>query len=57
MLAEISACMKSNKDMLARLEARIETNREKDREDAKEMREDIKSSQAEMRPKICAMQS
>jgi hypothetical protein len=33
MLAEMSACMKSNQDLLERLEARIETNREKHRED------------------------
>jgi hypothetical protein len=30
MLVEMSASMKSNQDLLARLESRIETNREKD---------------------------
>jgi hypothetical protein len=39
----------SNQYLLAMLEARIETNRGKDREDLKEMREEIKSGQAEMR--------
>jgi hypothetical protein len=39
------------------LEARIETNRKKDREDLKEMREEIKSGQAEMRSTVCAMRS
>jgi hypothetical protein len=47
--ASMSASMKSNQDLLARLEARIETNRGKDGEDLKEMREEIKSDQAEMR--------
>jgi hypothetical protein len=45
----MSASMKSNQDWLARLEARIEINREKDREDLKEMRAEIKSGKAEMR--------
>jgi hypothetical protein len=64
MLTEISAhmkshqkMMKSNQDLLARLEARIETNREKDQEDLKEMWEEIKSGQAEMRSIVCAMRS
>jgi hypothetical protein len=43
--------------LLARLEARIETNRGKDREDLKEMREEIKSGHAEMRSTVCAMRS
>jgi acetyl/propionyl-CoA carboxylase alpha subunit len=57
MLAEISASMKSNEYLLARLEARMEINMEKDREDLKEMREEIKSVQAEMRSTVCAMRS
>jgi hypothetical protein len=57
MLAERNASVKSNQVLLARLEARIETNREEDREDLKEMREEIKSGQAEMRSTVCAMQS
>jgi hypothetical protein len=47
-----STSMRSNQDLLSRLEARIETNREKDQEDLKEMREEIKSGQAEMRSTI-----
>jgi hypothetical protein len=43
MPAKISASMKSNQDLLARLEARIETNREKDREDLKGMTEEMKA--------------
>jgi hypothetical protein len=57
MLAEISASMKSNEYLLARLEARIKTNKEKDREDLKELREEIKSGQAEMRSTVSAMRS
>jgi hypothetical protein len=57
MLVEIRARMKSNEDLLARLKARIETNREKDREDLKEMKEQNKSGQAEMRSTICAFRS
>jgi hypothetical protein len=41
-LAEISASMKSNEELLARLEASIENKRGKDREVVKEMREGIK---------------
>jgi hypothetical protein len=39
--------MKSNQDLLIRLEARIETSKEKDRENLKEMKEEIKTGQAE----------
>jgi DNA replication protein DnaD len=55
--ASMSARMKSNLDLMARLEARIETNRENDREDLKEMREEIKSGQAEMRSTVCVIRS
>jgi dihydroxyacetone kinase-like predicted kinase len=49
------ARMEANKDdFLARLEARIETNKEKDREDLKKMWEEIISGQAEMRFTTCA---
>jgi hypothetical protein len=48
--------MKSNQDLLARFEARFETGREKCREDLKEMREEIKSGQAEMKSTVCVMQ-
>jgi hypothetical protein len=41
MLAEMSGSVKSNQDLLPRLEARIKTSREKDREDLKEMQEEI----------------
>jgi GH24 family phage-related lysozyme (muramidase) len=40
---------------MVRLEAKIETNREKDREHLKEMRKEIISGQAEMRFTLCAM--
>jgi hypothetical protein len=43
--------------LLARLEARIETNRGKHREDLKEMREEFKSGQTEMIFTVCAMRS
>jgi hypothetical protein len=56
MLAEMSTSMKSNQDLLARLEVKIDANRTKtdntqERMDVnlKEMREEIKSGQAEMR--------
>jgi valyl-tRNA synthetase len=49
--------MEANQDFLARLEATIETNKEKDREELKEMWEEIKSVQAEMRFTICAFRS
>jgi flagellar motor switch protein FliM len=49
--------MKSNEDLLAKLEARIGINREKDREDLEEMREEIKSGEAEMRSTICPFRS
>jgi hypothetical protein len=49
--------MKSNQDLLARLEARIKTNGGRDREDLKEMREEIKFCLAEMRSTVCAMWS
>jgi hypothetical protein len=74
--ASISVSMKSNQHLVARLEARIEIDREKDREDLKgmkeetnakadgkqekmlaKMRENIKSSQAEIRSTVCAMRS
>jgi hypothetical protein len=42
--ASMSASMKSNQDLLARLEARIETIREKDREDLKGMMEEMKAN-------------
>jgi hypothetical protein len=41
MLPEMSASMKSNQDLLARLETRIETNRGKDREALKGMMEEM----------------
>jgi hypothetical protein len=50
-----AASMKSNQDLLARLGARFETGREKYREDLKEMRDEIKSGQAEMKSTVCAM--
>jgi hypothetical protein len=46
--------MAANQDFLAKLEARIETNKEKD---LKEMWEEIKSVQAEMRFTICALRT
>jgi hypothetical protein len=49
--------MQSNQDILARLEAIIENNKEKDREDLKKMWEKIKSGKAEMRFTICAFRS
>jgi esterase/lipase len=74
--ASISVSMKSNQDLVARLEARIEIDREKDQEDLKgmmeetnakadgkqeemlaKMRENIKSSQAEIRSTVCAIRS
>jgi signal transduction histidine kinase len=51
----MSVSMKSNEDLLARLEARFETGREKYREDLKELREEIKCGQAEMKSTVCAM--
>jgi hypothetical protein len=53
----MSVSMKSNQDLLARLEARFETGREKYWEDLKEMREETKSGQAEMRSTVYAMWS
>jgi hypothetical protein len=53
----MSASIKSSQDLLARLEARIKTNREKDQEDLKEMGEEIKFCLAEMRSTVCAMWS
>jgi signal transduction histidine kinase len=47
----------NQEDLMARLEARSETNRKKYQEDLKEMREEIKSGQVEMRATICAFQS
>jgi DNA repair exonuclease SbcCD ATPase subunit len=59
LLVEISACMKSNKDLLARLEARIETNKGKNREDLKgmmaEMNAKMDGNQAEMKSTVYAM--
>jgi hypothetical protein len=56
-LAQISTSMKFNEDIARRLEAIIETNREKDQEDLKEMKDEIKAGQAEMRSTVCAMRS
>jgi DNA replication protein DnaD len=48
--------MKSNQDLLAWLEARFETGREKYREDLKEMREEIKLGKAEMKSTVYVLQ-
>jgi signal transduction histidine kinase len=64
MLAQISASMKSNEDLLARMEVKIDAkqtktddNQEKMAVNLKEMREEIKFGQAEMRSTISAFRS
>jgi lipopolysaccharide biosynthesis regulator YciM len=56
--------MKPNKDLMTRLEARIETNTETDREERKADQEDLKrmmeemiAKQVEMRSTVCAFRS